>query len=123
MSHDPHLPDTSGENTPRTTAEDPSTVRTDDDGATRTETERDTGNGLAIAAIVFGIGAVAFAPIILGPIGIVLAVMARNRGQSLGTAALWITIAGTVVGLVLGLLAAQMMVNEGMIEEALAALS
>jgi hypothetical protein len=63
-------------------------------------------NAFAIAAMVLGVLAVFFLPIILGPIGIALAVMARNRHQSLANIALWVAIGGTVAGLALGIMAA-----------------
>jgi uncharacterized membrane protein len=69
-------------------------------------------NGLAIAAIVFGVGAVFFMPIILGPIGIILAVMARSRGQSLANVGLTVAIVGTALGLIFGIIAAMTMEND-----------
>lgn len=89
-------------------------------GIERTE-DTDT-NALAIGAIVLGVLAVFFLPIVLGPIGIVLAVMARNRGQSLGNVALWVAIGGTVVGLAFGVLALTMTEGE-VVDGALQALA
>lgn len=116
MTEERHMPE--GPDDPQRPRSEVGTDRPRGDGALDTEQRREAGNGLAIAAIVFGLGAVVFAPIILGPIGIILAVMARNRGQPLGNAALWIAIGGTVVGLVFGLIAAQMVMDDGTLEGA-----
>lgn len=117
MTEERHMP--GGADDPEPPHSEVDVDRPRSDGALDTERRRDAGNGLAIAAIVFGLGAVVFAPIILGPIGIILAIMARNRSQSLGNAALWVAIGGTVVGLVFGLIAAQMVMDDGMLEGAL----
>lgn len=74
--------------------------------------ERTDSNAFAIGAIILGVLAVFFLPIVLGPIGIALAVMARNRGQSLATVALWVAIGGTVAGLTFGVLALTMTEGE-----------
>lgn len=74
-------------------------------GAGAAEADTDS-NAFAIAAIVLGALAVFFLPIILGPIGIILAVMARNRAQPRADIALWVAIGGTVAGLAFGMMAA-----------------
>jgi hypothetical protein len=65
------------------------------------------GNALSYAAIALGIVAVFIAPIIVGPIGIVLAVVARSKGEPRWTWGLGVAIAGTVIGLILGAMVAQ----------------
>ncbi|WP_250445554.1 hypothetical protein [Actinotalea sp. C106] len=59
-------------------------------------------NIFSILAFVFGGIAVLFLPIVLGPVGIVLAVVAIVRKERLGKIALGVAIAGTILGMVLG---------------------
>ncbi|MBO1752661.1 hypothetical protein J4G33_12680 [Actinotalea sp. BY-33] len=59
-------------------------------------------NIFSILAFVFGGIAVLFLPIVLGPVGIVLAVVAIVRKERLGKIALGVAIAGTIIGMVLG---------------------
>lgn len=85
----------------------------------RGDGDGDAGNGFAIGAIVLGLGAILIAPIILGPIAIILAMVARTRGQSLANWALIAAIGGTVIGLILAFVAIQALNGEA---EALTAL-
>ena len=59
-------------------------------------------NTRSIAAIVLGLVAVIIFPIICGPIAIVLAVMAKRKGERLATTALWVAIGGMVAGFIIG---------------------
>lgn len=69
------------------------------------------GNALSYAAIALGIVAIFIAPIIVGPIGIVLAVVARSKGEPRWTWGLGVAIAGMVIGLILGAIVAQEMMS------------
>jgi hypothetical protein len=64
-------------------------------------TTRDAGIALSVAAMVCGAVALLFAPIIIGPIGIVLAAVGKSRGERLANVGLAVAILGTIVGLVL----------------------
>jgi uncharacterized protein YacL len=59
-------------------------------------------NGLAIGGLILGIAAFFFLPIILGPLGLVLGIIAKNQGQKSATAAIVTSSIGTVVGLIFG---------------------
>ena len=61
------------------------------------------GNGYSIAAFVCGGAAVLLYPLffLVGPAGIVCAVVARSRGERLAMPSLWVAIGGTVLGLLL----------------------
>lgn len=59
-------------------------------------------NGLAISGIVLGIVAFFFFPIVLGPIGLILGIIAKTQGQKSAVAAIVIASAGTVVGMFFG---------------------
>jgi hypothetical protein len=63
-----------------------------------------TGNGLAIAAIVLGAIAVLFVPILFGGVGIALGAVAMSKQQPLARWGLGVAIAGTIVGMILGAL-------------------
>lgn len=63
----------------------------------------DTGIALSVSAIVLGVISVLFFPIILGPIGIVLAAVAKSRGERLANVALAVAIIGPILGFVLAL--------------------
>jgi hypothetical protein len=65
---------------------------------------RNTRNTFSILAIVFGVVAVIFFPIVFGVAAIVLAVVARSKGERLSRIALPVAIVGTVVGFILGYL-------------------
>lgn len=65
---------------------------------------QDPGNGLSIAAIVLGVISVLFIPIVFGPIAIVLAAIAKKKGQSMSTIALAVAIAGMILGFIIGAL-------------------
>jgi hypothetical protein len=56
----------------------------------------------SIIAIVCGVIAILFLPILFGPIGIILAIVANRRGEPLWKVALGVAIGGMVLGFVLG---------------------
>jgi len=56
----------------------------------------------SILAIVCGVVAILVLPIIFGPIGIILAVVANRRGEPLWKIALGVAIGGMVLGFILG---------------------
>jgi hypothetical protein len=56
----------------------------------------------SILAMVCGVVAILILPIIFGPIGIILAVVANRRGEPLWKIALGVAIGGMVLGFVLG---------------------
>jgi hypothetical protein len=56
----------------------------------------------SILGIVFGGIALIFLPIILGPVGIILSVVGKTKGEKLANIALTVSILGTLVGLFLG---------------------
>jgi cytochrome c biogenesis protein CcdA len=60
-----------------------------------------TGNTLSIIAIVFGAIAIVLFPIVFGVVGIILAAVAKSKGEPLSNWALVVSIAGTVLGFVL----------------------
>ena len=61
-------------------------------------------NVLSIIAIVCGVVAVLFLPIILGPLGLILAGIGKSRGEKLSTIGLVVAGVGMVLGFVLGAL-------------------
>jgi hypothetical protein len=61
-----------------------------------------SGNTFSIIAIVLGGISFLFLPIILGPIGIVMSVVGKNKKEKLSTVALIVAIVGTVVGMIIG---------------------
>jgi len=66
-----------------------------------TPSGRAASNGLSIAAIVCGVVAIIFLPIIVGVIGIVLGAIALSRHEPMAKIGLGVAIAGTVLGFVL----------------------
>lgn len=61
------------------------------------------GRGWAIVGILCGILAFGFAPVILGPVGIILGIIGRRKGDNaLGLSAIIISAVGLAVGLVIG---------------------
>ncbi|MFF5635794.1 hypothetical protein [Streptomyces sp. NPDC012825] len=67
------------------------------------QTRGANGNVLSIIAIVLGVVAIIFFPIVFGVIGLVLAVIAKFvRHERLSTVALVVSAAGLVLGMVLG---------------------
>lgn len=56
----------------------------------------------SIIAIICGVLAILILPIIFGPIGIALALVARSKHEPLWKVALGVAIAGTVLGFLLG---------------------
>lgn len=63
------------------------------------------GNGLSIAGIICGAIAFLFFPVLFGPIGLVLGGVALSRKEPKATIALAVAGTGTVVGMILGILA------------------
>jgi len=61
-------------------------------------------NALSILAIIFGGISVIIFPILFGPIGIVLGIIAKTRKERLSTVGLIISIVGPVIGAILGVL-------------------
>jgi len=59
-------------------------------------------NTLSIIAIVCGVVAVIFLPIVFGPIGIILGVIGKTRHERLSTIAIVVAVVGMVVGFILG---------------------
>jgi hypothetical protein len=64
-----------------------------------------SGNGFSIGAIVLGVLAVFFLPIILGPAGLVLGFVGKSKGEKLSQLAIVVAGCGTVLGFILGALA------------------
>ncbi|MEN6372892.1 MAG: hypothetical protein ABFD64_12870 [Armatimonadota bacterium] len=60
------------------------------------------GNSFSIAAIILGIIALVFCPLLIGTVGIILAAVATSHGERLGKTALAISIAGTIIGTIVG---------------------
>jgi hypothetical protein len=66
------------------------------------------GNGLSIGAIVCGVAALVICPILLGPAGIVLGVLALRRNESLAKVGIGVAVGGMIGGFVLGAALASM---------------
>jgi uncharacterized membrane protein len=60
------------------------------------------GNLLSIIGMVCGAVALLFCPILLGPAGIVLGIIGKRRGESLGTVTIAVAAAGMIIGMVIG---------------------
>jgi hypothetical protein len=60
------------------------------------------GNGLSISAMVLGFIAALVFPIVVGPVAVVLALIARHRRERLAIPALVVAVVGTVLGFILG---------------------
>jgi hypothetical protein len=56
----------------------------------------------SIIAIICGVVAILILPIVFGPIGIVLAIVANRRAEPLWKVALAVAVGGMVLGIVLG---------------------
>jgi hypothetical protein len=65
-------------------------------------TNKNENKTFSILGIVFGGVALIFLPIILGPVGIILSVVGKTKGEKLANIALTVSILGTLVGLFLG---------------------
>ena len=61
-----------------------------------------TGNALSIGAIVCGVVALLFCPILLGPAGIVLGAIALNRQESMAKIGIGVAVGGMIGGFVIG---------------------
>lgn len=68
-------------------------------------TQTSSSNLFSILAIVFGIVAVIFLPIVFGLAGIVLAAVAISKKERLGKTAMIVAVLGTVAGFILGAVA------------------
>jgi hypothetical protein len=71
-------------------------------GAPGTPPARAGAQTFSIIAIVCGIIAILFLPILFGPAGIILAIVANRRGEPLWKVALGVAIGGMVLGFILG---------------------
>ena len=76
----------------------------DQSTTTPTSTSSGDGGGMATAGLACGIVAFLFLPIILGPLGIIFGAIAWSKGHPRGPAATIVSIAGLVVGFILGAL-------------------
>lgn len=65
-------------------------------------TPQAAGNGLSTAAIVCGVIAILFFPILLGPAGIICAGIALSRGEPRASLGMTIAVGGMVLGFILG---------------------
>lgn len=61
-----------------------------------------SGNTFSILGIVFGGIAFLFLPVILGPAGLVLAIIGKKKNESLAVIAIVVAALGTVLGMLLG---------------------
>lgn len=71
-------------------------------GAPGGPTPRSGAQVFSYAAIASGIIAILFLPILFGPVGIILAVVANRRGEPLWKVALGVAIGGMILGFILG---------------------
>lgn len=60
------------------------------------------GNGMSIGAIACGVVALLFCPLLLGPAGIVLGVLALRRGESLAKVGIGVAVGGMIGGFIIG---------------------
>ena len=65
-------------------------------------TAQNPSNTLSIIGIVCGVIALLFIPPLFGIAGVVLGVVARSKGERLGTIAIIVAAIGLVVGMILG---------------------
>lgn len=65
-------------------------------------TPQAAGNGLSTAAIVCGVIAILFIPIVLGPAGIICAGKAKSRGEPWAGVGMAIAVGGMVLGFIIG---------------------
>ena len=63
---------------------------------------RGQSNAFSIAAIVCGVISVLILPIVFGPIGIILAAVAKSKNEPRANTALVVAIVGMLVGFLLG---------------------
>jgi hypothetical protein len=66
--------------------------------------EKRQADTLANAAILLGVIAFLFLPIVLGPIGIILGAISNRRGSDRGLIAVVVATIGTVAGMLIGIL-------------------
>jgi hypothetical protein len=71
-------------------------------GGDNSQPPQSTRNTFSILGIIFGVFAIVFFPIVFGVGAIVLAVVARSKGERLATIALIVSILGTLAGFILG---------------------
>jgi hypothetical protein len=62
------------------------------------------GDSLANLAIVLGVIALLFLPVVFGPIGIILGAISNRRGSDRGLIAVVVATIGTVAGMLIGIL-------------------
>jgi hypothetical protein len=60
------------------------------------------GNGMSIGAIICGVIAFLLCPILLGPVGIVLGVLALRRGENLAKVGIGVAVGGMIGGFIVG---------------------
>lgn len=65
---------------------------------------RTGGRMFSVAAIALGLAAILLYPLVLGGVGLVLALVALRRGEPLARTAVIAAVAGTVIGVLLGLI-------------------
>ncbi len=66
--------------------------------------EKDQADTLANVAIVLGVIALLFLPVVFGPIGIILGAISNRRGSNRGLIAVVVATIGTVAGMLIGIL-------------------
>jgi zinc ribbon protein len=64
------------------------------------------GSGYSTAAIILGVLAIIFVPILLGSAGIVLGAIGKSKGEAKATAGIVVAACGTVIGMIFGALTA-----------------
>ena len=93
-----HQPSTSGLSGPGSTSELAS------GSSHANDEEKRQADTLANAAILLGVIAFLFLPIVLGPIGIILGAISNRKGSDRGLIAVVVATVGTVAGMILGIL-------------------
>lgn len=70
------------------------------------------GNTYSTLAIIFGVLAVLFLPILFGPIGIVFGAVAKSKSEKNSSLGIGIAIGGTILGLLSGLFFASLIFSD-----------
>jgi hypothetical protein len=65
-----------------------------------------TSNGFSNAAIALGAIAFLFFPVVLGPVGIILAAVGKSKNEPKAMIGLTVSIVGTVMGMIIGFIVA-----------------
>ena len=94
--HQPSIAGSSGPGSTSVVASGPSQAN---------DEEKRQADTLANAAILLGVVALLFLPIVLGPIGIILGAISNRKGSDRGLIAVVVATVGTVAGMLLGILA------------------